>query len=43
MPEHDRQTLHDSYIATREGFRSDGEIRLPSEAIYVTASKAAVR
>lgn len=32
-----RRRVHDEVIAALEGFRRDGEIRLPSEAILVTA------
>ncbi len=33
------QLLHDEVIATLEGYRRDGEIRLPSEAVVVTATR----
>jgi SAM-dependent methyltransferase len=37
LPESERAALHDRYVAALEAYRRDGLIRLPSEALYVTA------
>ena len=37
LPEGERRRLHDAAIAALEGYRRDGAIRLPSEAVLVTA------
>lgn len=39
LPEGERRALHDRYVAALEAYRRDGAIRLPSEAIFVTAVK----
>jgi SAM-dependent methyltransferase len=37
LPAPERRALHDRYVAALEAHRRDGAIRLPSEAIFVTA------
>jgi SAM-dependent methyltransferase len=37
LPAAELRALHDRYVAALEAHRRDGEIRLPSEAIYLTA------
>jgi SAM-dependent methyltransferase len=39
LPETERSRVHDDFVAALEAYRRDGEIRLPSEAICVTAAK----
>jgi SAM-dependent methyltransferase len=39
LAEPERRALHDRYMAALEAYRREGVIRLPSEAIYLTAVK----
>jgi SAM-dependent methyltransferase len=41
LPDAERRALHDRYVAALEAYRRDGAMRLPSQAIYVTAVKPA--
>ena len=39
LPEAERHGVHEAFVSALEAYRRDGEIRLPSEAIFVTATK----
>jgi SAM-dependent methyltransferase len=39
LPEAERVALHERYVAALEAHRRDGAVRLPSEAIFVTATR----
>ena len=39
LPGAERRALHDRYVAALEPYRRDGAIRVPCEAILVTALK----